>query len=74
MYTNLETLKRCQKNRENEKTDVYICEKVKGIDEIKGRRIKRMKREIYNQYNLGKDQIIVQSFIQLVKNNSYTSK
>lgn len=48
MYTNLETLRRCQKNRENEKTDVYICEKVKGIDEIKGHRIKRMKREIYN--------------------------
>lgn len=48
MYTNLETLRRCQKNRENEKTDVYICKKVKGIDEIKGHRIKRMKREIYN--------------------------
>lgn len=48
MYTNLDTLRRCQRNRENEKTGMYIWEKVKGIDEIKDHRIKRMKREIDN--------------------------
>ena len=48
MYINLETLRRCQRNRENEKTGIYICEKVKGIDEIKDHRIKGMEREIYN--------------------------
>ena len=43
MYINLETIRRCQRNRENEKIGIYICEKVNGIDEIKDHRSREWK-------------------------------